>query len=170
MVAAPNVKLVQFDLSAATSGTWGGFIDTTTRALAFGAIDNSVSGSMSATKLVAMSGVEFNGNTVIENMKFYLSSRSDWTTGDSRFYMDINNIYTQNKTLSTSNDNVPTAIPANQNYFRLGGGSQITGSGQVDGLGQWIYLAVFAGTDVLDGTYGVLGGGGFRFRVTFDYY
>ena len=169
MVAAPDVKLVQFDLAAA-SGTWDGFIDTSTRALNFGAIENSVSGTMSATKVMAMSGVEFNGNTVIENMKFYLSSQSDWTTGDARFYMDINNTYTQNKTLGTSNDAVPTTIPATQNYFRLGGGTQITGSGQVDGLGQWAYLAVFAGTDVPDGTYGVLGGGGFRYRLTFDYY
>lgn len=169
MVLAPEMKVVQMD-EAAVSGTWGGFVDDSTRALAFGGIDNSVSGAMSVTKVVAMSGVTFNGNTVVENMKFYLASISDWTTGDARFYMDISNVWTANKALNTTHDDVPTAIPGGQNYFRLGGGAQITGSGQVDGLGQWAYLAVFAGTDVPDASYGSLGGGGFRYRMTFDYY
>jgi len=167
---APTVKVVQFDLSSATSGYWSNFVDTTTTALNFGAIDNSVSGVVSTTKVVAASGVEFNGNSVIHNMKFYLISTSDWTTGDFRFLMDNSNTWTQNKALTTSDDEVPTSPPSSQNYFRLGGGTQITGSGQVDGLGQWLYLAVYAGTNVPDGTYGGVGDGGFRMRVSYDYY
>ena len=170
MTVAPNVKIVEFDITSATSGMWVNYVNTSTRALNFGAIDNIVSGVVGSTKVIAASGVEFNGNSVIHNMKFYLISISDWTTGDFRFLMDNSNTWTTNKVLTTSDDEVPTSPPSSQNYYRLGGGTQITGSGQVDGLGQWLYLAVYAGTSVPDGTYGGVGGGGFRARFSYDYY
>lgn len=170
MVLAPEVKIVEFDLSSAVSGTMIDFVDTTTRVLDFGQVDNSSAGVVSDTKLIAMSGLEFNGNTVIENMKFFLIAISAFTQGDYRFLMDLSNTYTQNKTLTTADDLVPTSLPSVQNYFQLGGHTQITGSGQGDGLGQWAYLAIFAGTDVPNDTYGGLGDGDFRYRITFDYY
>jgi len=170
MVLPPEVKVVEFDVSAALSGTLLGFADTVSRALDFGQLDNSVSGVVSDTKVVAMSGVTFNGNTVIEDMRFYAASASAFTQGNYQLLMDITNTWTQNKQLTTGADNVPVSLPTGQNYFRLGGGAQIVGSGQVDGLGQWAYLAVFAGTDVPDGTYGGLGAGTFRYRFRYDYY
>lgn len=170
MVLAPDFRVVEFDLTSAVSGVWTNFVNTTTRALDFGQVDNSSAAVVSATKLVAMSGVEFNGNTVVENMRFFLVASTAFTNGDYRFLMDISNTYTQNKALTTANDLVPTSLPGAQNYFRLGGATQITGSGQVDGLGQWLYLAVYAGTDVPNDTYGGLGAGDFRYRITFDYY
>jgi len=170
MVDAPTVKIVEFNVAAATSGTWSNFVDTTTKALSFGQIDNSISGTISSTKVVAMSGVAFNGNSTLSNMKFYLLSSSAFTVGNFQFYMDINNTWTQNKSVMTDDDVVPTSLPGSQNYYHLGGGPIITGSGQSDGLGQWIYLSVYAGTNVPDGTYGSLGGGGLRYRVVYDYY
>jgi hypothetical protein len=170
MVLPPEVKIVEFDVTAAMSGTWKGFVDTTTRALDFGAIDNSISGVVSDVKVVAMSGVEFNGNTVIEDMRFYAVAVSAFSQGTYQFLMDLTNVWTQNRQLTIGADNVPTSLPSSQNYFRHGGGAQITGSGQVDGLGQWAYLAIFAGTDVPDGTYGGLGVGTLKYRVRYDYY
>ena len=170
MVIAPEFRVVEFDVSSATSGAWTGFVDTTTRVLDYGQVDNSQSGVNSTTKVVALSGVEFNGNSTIEDMKFYLLSLSAFAGGTYEFLMDITNTWTQNKVVTQANSNVPTTLPASQNYFRLGGGTQITGSGQVDGLGQWLYLAVFIGTDVPDGTYGGLGDNSFRYRFRFDYF
>jgi len=170
MVLPPEVKIVQFDVAAATSGTWSGFVDTTTQALDFGQIDNSVSGLVSDTKVVAMSGVEFNGNTVIEDMRFYAVATTAFSQGTYQFLMELTNTWAQNKQLTTGADDVPISLPGSQNYFRHGGGAQITGSGQVDGLGQWAYLAIFAGTDVPDGTYGGLGAGTLRYRFRYDYY
>lgn len=170
MVLPPEVKIVEFDVTAAISGTWENFVNITTRALDFGAIDNSVSGVVSDTKAVAMSGVEFNGNTVIEDMRFYAVSAAAFTQGNYQLLMERTNTWTQNKQLQTGATNVPVALPSAQNYFRMGGGTQIVGSGQVDGLGQYIYLAIFAGTDVPDGTYGGLGVGTFRYRLRYDYY
>jgi hypothetical protein len=170
MVVAPTFNVIEFDLTSATSGTWLGFVDTSTRALSFGNMDNSVSGVLSSTKVVAMSGVRFNGNSVINNMKFYMVSNSDWTTGDYRFYMSISNSWVQNNALTTSYGLVPTSVPSSQNYRCLYGGAEITGSGQGDGVGQWTYLAAYAGTDVPDGVYGAIGGGGFRYRFTYDYF
>jgi len=166
----PNVKIVEFDITAATSGTWTGFLDTTSRALDFGQINNNISGVVSDTKVIAMSGVTFNGNTVIEDMRFYAVAVTAFTQGNYQFLMELTNTWTQNKQLQTSADNVAVSLPAAQNYFRMGGGAQIVGSGQIDGLGQYAYLAIFAGSDVPDGTYGGLGAGTCRYRFRYDYY
>lgn len=170
MVLPPTVQIIEFDVSASASGTWSGPVNIASRALDFGQIDNSVSGVVSDTKVVAMSGVAFNGNSVIEDMRFYAASVSAFTNGTYLFLVDITNTWTQNKRLTTGADGVPTSLPSSQNYFRMGGGAQIVGSGQVDGLGQYVYLAVFAGTNVPDGTYGGLGAGTLRYRVRYDYY
>jgi hypothetical protein len=170
MVLTPEFKVIEFDVSSAVSGQWLGFVNTTSRVLDFQQVDNSSSGVNSATKVVAMSGVEFNGNSTVENMRFYLASFSAFGAGAYEFLMDITNTWTQNKVVTQANDNVPTSLPGSQNYFRHGGGTQITGSGQVDGLGQWLYLAVFIGTDVPNGTYGGLGDNSFRYRFRFDYF
>jgi len=170
MVLPPEVKIVEFDITAAVSGTWSGFVDISTRALDFGQIDNSVSGVVSDVKVVAMSGVAFNGNSVIEDMRFYAVATSAFDQGNVQFLMDLTNTWTQNRQLTLAADDVPTSLPSSQNYFRHGGGAQIVGSGQVDGLGQWAYLAIFAGTDVPDGVYGGLGAGTLRYRIRYDYY
>ncbi len=188
MVNAPTVVWREFNPSIDPSGhrvealsidQWGfqGVKNTANGGtLVFSSLNTSISGQISDTKVVTAHVTNWNDASGITNMKTYLSSISDFATGTTRFLYAIQrHFYTQSGTpLNETNDDFPTTQPASQNILStLGSGflKDTVGVATPDEnqVTEYLYLAIFADTDVPFSTYGGPGGGGFRFRILFDF-
>ncbi len=188
MVNAPTVVWREWDIAIDPSGhrveslslgQWGfqGVKNTSNGGtLVFSALNTSISGQISDTKVVTAHVTNWNDASGITNIKTYLSSISDFTEGTYRFLYAIQrHFYTQSGVpLNETDSDFPIALPASQNILStLGSGflAQTAGIATPDEnqVTEYLYLSVFADTDVPPGTYGGPGGGGFRVRLLFDF-
>jgi len=138
----------------------------------------------SKTTAVVAFATAFNDATeAIFNMRFWIADFSSFDQGTFFFNGLPSGRWIQNIALNDASGKfVPTTLPSGQNWWRDAGGpfdrddvafQEITGSGvDASGVNSQItfpfYLAVTVDTDVPPKVYGG-NGGGFIFRMTFDY-
>lgn len=188
MVNAPTIQWREWDIAIDPSGhrveslalnQWGyqGAKNTANGGtLIFSSLNTSISGQISDTKVVTAHVTNWGDGSGITNMKTYLSSITDFGTGTVRFLYAIQrHFYTQSGVpLNETDSDFPTAIPASQNILSTLGSGFLQNTAGVatpdeNQVTQYLYLAVFADTDVPNKTYGGPGGGGFRNRLLFDF-
>lgn len=188
MVLAPSIEWREFDptidpsghrVESLSLGQWGfqGVKNTSDGGtMVFSALNTSISGQISDTKVVTAYVSNWNDASGITNMKAYLSSISAFDNGTYRFLYTIQrHFYTQSGVpLNETDGDFPTVLPASQNILStLGSGFLKNTAGVVtpdeNQVTEYLYLAVFADTNVLPGVYGSPGGGGFRVRLLYDF-
>ena len=185
-MTAPTTHFSQFDIlsvspsgerhSTAASGYLKELTTTAGGALDFGSLDNS-SGIVVSSPTKCVVWVVDNlqdATTEVFDMKFWLSSVSDWvgrnTDYNSYFNQHVTNQWLGNVKLNyNSGTYTPTSLPAAQNLLQNEGNSTITASGTDAATTEYIYLSVSVDSDTPVGIYGSAGGGGFRYRVTYKY-
>jgi hypothetical protein len=72
------------------------------------------------------------------------------------------------KVLGAGASGIPVSIPSAANIVNTQGIGTIQAVAE-SGCSQYIWLNVYADTDVPVGTYGGPGNGGFRYRLTYDF-
>lgn len=188
MVNAPTVVWREWDIAIDPSGhrveslsleQWGfqGVKNTSDGGtLVFSALNTSISGQISDTKVVTAHVTNWNDASGITNMKTYLSSISAFDNGTYRFLYAIQrHFYTQSGVpINETNDDFPTALPASQNILSTLGSGFLKNTAGVatpdeNQVTEYLYLAVFADTDMSNKTYGGPGAGSFRYRLIYDF-
>lgn len=174
----PSILFKQYDNAIDPSGSRNldvaasGFVkilDTSVSGvLDFGFLDITSSGALSQTKMVFFRPLTLGDANRIFNFRFYLSSISAWGVGTYNFLWDRRIPFTSGVQLSQASENVPTSLPTSGNVLSSASGTFI-GSITESGVSQYIYLGVYVNNDVLVGTKGGAGNGGFRFRLTYDF-
>jgi hypothetical protein len=142
--------------------------------LDFGAINTAFSGSISDTKLVYARPSTLGSASGIFNMKFFLVSISAWTVGSYRFLERKLLHFANGLTLTQANSDTPTTVPANSNIVGTIAPFFVTGQPTISGVNdqgvtEYVYLAVFADTNVPPSQYGGPGQGSFRYRLLYDF-
>ncbi len=189
MATPPDVKISQFDINVDPSGfrhlesPANGFQQTLGVAagefLNLSGVDRTNGKQSSQTKVFLMRVDNFNdANEAVFNMRFYLSSVSDFTTGTFSFNGFASGRHITGATLTDASGLfIPTALPSGQNLWRAADGpfdpssasfQEITGVGSDDQVTMYQYLSVTVDTDVPAGVYGG-NTGGFTGRITWDY-
>ena len=137
--------------------------------LDFGKNNISNSGINSSTKAV-VGCLATSGDLTLElfNMKFWLPSVTTFATGTMRYNQDNSSGWIQNVVINNSSGTTPTALPSSGNLLRQDGSGVIQASGDGE-CTEWIYLSIFADTNVPVGVYGGAGLNTFRYRLTADY-
>ncbi len=188
MVLAPNIEWREFNPSIDPSGhrvealsidQWGfqGVKNTANGGtLVFSALNTSISGQIADNKVVLFYVKNWNDASGVSNLKFYLSSISAFDEGTVRWLYSVQrHFWVQSGVpLHEGDSDVLTSLPASQNIFStLGSGIMVNTAGKntpdENQCSDFIYLSVFANTDVPNKTYGQPGGGGFRYRILFDF-
>lgn len=174
----PSLKIIQTDNAINPSGTrnlgvgvsgFVKFLDTSSSGhLDFGFIDITTSGSYAGTKLIYFAPDSLGDATKIYNFKLHLSSTSTWGDGNYEFLWKKQIHFTSGVQLTLADDNVPMSLPTSSNVLSTASGAFI-GAVAESGCSQYIYLDVYADTDVPTAIYGGPGNGGFRYRVTYDF-
>lgn len=188
MVSAPTVEWREWDVDIDPSGhrvqslsvgQWGfqgvkNISDGGT--LVFSSLNTSISGQISDTKVVTAHVTNWGNGSGMTNMRTYLSSISDFNNGTYRFlYNILRHFYTQSGVpLNETDSDFSTVLPASQNMLSTLGSGFLKNTAGVatpdeNQVTEYLYLAVFADTDIINGTYGGPGGGGFRYRLMFDF-
>jgi len=187
MVNAPTIQWREWDVDidpsghrvTASVGQWGyqGAKNTSNGGtLIFSSLNTSVSGQISDTKVVTAHVTNWGDGSGLTNLKTYLSSISDFGTGTVRFLYAIHrNFWTQSGVaLNETDSDFPTALPASQNILSTLGSGFLKNTAGVatpdeNQVTEYLYLAVFADTNVPPSTFGGPGGGGFRVRLLYDF-
>lgn len=174
----PLIDIIQLDNAINPSGTrnlgascsgFVKFLDTSSSGcLDFGFLNVTNSGVYAGTKLIFFHPVSMGDATQLYNFRFYLSSISAWQTGTFNFLWDKTVHFQSGKALSLADLNVPTSLPTSGNVLSTASGTYIQTIAE-SGCSQYIFLDLFAGTNVPVGQYGGPGNNGFRYRLTYDF-
>ncbi len=174
----PQIDIIQLDNRINPSGTrnlgagasgFVKFLDTSSSGhLDFGFLNVTESGVLAGTKLVYFRLFTFGDSQKVFNFRFYLSSINAWGTGNYDFLWNKRIHFQSGLQLSTADENVPNSLPSSGNVLSTASGTYIQSTAE-SGCSQYMYLDLFADTDVPVGTYGGPGNGGFRYRLTFDF-
>jgi hypothetical protein len=174
----PSIDIIQLDNRINPSGTrhlganasgFVKFLDTSSSGhLDYGFIDITTSGSLAGTRLIYFRPNSLGDASKIYNFRFYLSSITSWGTGTYEFLWKKQVHFTSGLQLSTVDENVPTSLPTSGNVLSTASGNYIQSIAE-SGCSQYIYVDLFADTDVPVAVYGGPGAGGFRYRLTFDF-
>lgn len=172
-MAAPQTKFAQFSSSGVNPV---GSRHLTTHASYIKELNTAASGLLdfgtitidsknySPTKAVLFRAANMNGNTRIENMRFWLSARPQ-PIGTIYFNMKIMTPYQSGISLNEASGQAPTSVPS-QNLFRTDGHPAISGITDSE-VSRWIYLNIGSESETTTGKYG--GNSSFKYRCTFDY-
>lgn len=175
MAAFPTVQIIQFDKDVDPSGfrhiSASGIkvLDTSIQGcLDFGNANTTTSGVISNTAMNIFRVSDLGDASGVYNLRFFLQNASAFSTGNFRFLHRISTHYQGGGfQLSLSDADIPLTEPS-QNVLSTSG--QPTLSGIFDGhVSQYIYLAVFADTNVPFGTYGGCANGSFRYKMIYDF-
>lgn len=177
-ITVPTIDIIQFDnaidpsgfrdLGASANG-FVKFLDTSTSGdLDFGFVNITDSGALAGTKMLLFRPVSLGDAAEIYNFRFHLQSISAWSTGVYNFLWKKNIHFESGIVLSLADNNIPTSLPSSGNVTSTASGTYIQTVSE-SGVSEYIYLDLFAGTDVPVGTYGGPGSAGFRYRLTFDF-
>nr|BDD44110.1 hypothetical protein 3 [bacterium] len=166
----PSVEFRSLDITDTEPAdrTTAGSVVSQNSPLNFGTANNTADAAAVGPKCVIFRCTDLQGNTTINNMKFWLSSNADFS-GSNSYYCDITNTWTQNKTVGQTSSGVPGNCPVgipSANLTKINGGD-ITGTANND-TSQYIYLAMSIGTDEVLGTKGGVGGA-FAYSLKFDF-
>lgn len=174
----PQIDILQLDNRIDPSGTrnlgascsgFVKFLDTSSSGhLDFGFMNTTESGVLAGTRLIFFRPLTFGDAQKVFNFRFYLKSLISWGTGTYNFLWNPKIHFTSGLALTLASDNVPIAFPSSGNIFSTASGNYI-GAIAESGCSEYIYLDVFADTDVPVGTFGGPGNGGFRYRLTYDF-
>ena len=177
-ITVPIIDIIQFDNAIDPSGTrdlgagasgFVKFLDTSSSGnLDFGFINVTTSGSLAGTKLLIFRPVNLGDAAEVFNFRFHMGSYSAWDTGNYDFFWRKEVHFASGVALDTGDDEVPTALPTSGNVLSTASGNYIQAVAE-SGCSQYIYLDLWADTDVPVGTYGGPGQGGFRYRLTYDF-
>ena len=177
-ITVPTLDIIQFDNAIDPSGTrdlgagasgFVKFLDTSSSGhLDFGFVNVTDSGMLAGTKLLLFRPLSLGDAQEIYNLRFHLQSISAWGTGTYNFLWKKNIHFESGIALSLADDNIPTSLPASGNVVSSASGTFIQAVAE-SGVSEYVYLDLFADTDVPVGTYGGPGSAGFRFRLTYDF-
>lgn len=139
--------------------------------LVYNAVNTTVSGLVSDTKLIVGDVQTWGDASGIANLSFYLTSINHFDEGNYRFLYDFNRHWSSGLSLNEYASDLPTSQPGVQNLFSTLGSGVLQDTGYYDEtqVTEYIYLAAFIDSDVPFGTYGGPGTGGFRYRLLFDF-
>lgn len=184
MVSVPQIEWIRQDPTIDPSGvrdakTTGYLKNLDTGAggvLDFGTVDITSTTQVTDTALAYARVSALNDASGVFNMKFFLTSVSDWTTGTYRFLERKEFHFQQGGiTLTASDDDTPTTVPTNANFSGTITEPEFSNgkpwmSGILDNdASQYVYLAVEVGTNVPVGIKGGAGAGSFRYRLLYDF-
>ena len=170
LMAVPTVEFRSLDITGTEPGdrTTAGSVVSAATPLDFGTVNNTAAAADAGPKCLIFRCSNLQGNTTINNLRFWLSSNADFT-GTDLYYTDITNTWTQNKTVGQVSGGTPGAMPDSvpaANVTKIGGGD-ITGIAHAD-TSQYLYIAVNVGVDEVIGVKGGAGGA-FAYSLKFDY-
>ncbi len=184
MVTFPSLEWVEQDPSIDPSGvrddnTTGFLKNVNTGAggqLDFGSLSIASASQVSDSKLCYARATAMGDASGIFNMRFFLSSISDWGAGTYRFLERKTLDFVPSLSLTAADTDTPSIVPTNANLLGTvhedaawpRGKPWISGILDED-ASQYVYLAVLAQNDVPVGTYGGAGAGSFRYRLLFDF-
>jgi hypothetical protein len=139
--------------------------------LVFDPVNIAVSGQTSDTKVLTAYITNWGDGSGISNMKFFLTSVSDFGVGDYRFLYSIRTHWASGLELNETDSELPITIPTSQNILSTFGSGTVQNTGYYDEsqVLQYVYLSMFIGVDVPVGVYGSAGGGGFRMRLLYEF-
>lgn len=173
-MAAPITKFYQFSATGVSPvgsrhlTNHASFVkelsDSEAGALDFGTL-NIDSKSHTPTKCLIFRVSDLNGNSQIDNMRFWAPSLPT-PAGYIKFNMHINTNYLSGIALTDASGQVPTTLPDDPNLLRTTGVEEISGIVDTD-VSEFIYLNVTSDVTTTTGRYG--GDSSLRYRVTFDY-
>ncbi len=177
-MALPIIDILQIDNAINPSGTrnlgasCSGFVKflntSSSGCLDFGFLNITTSGVYSGTKLIFFRPLTLGDAAQVYNFRFHLSSINAWSIGTYNFIWKKQIHFTSGLAITLADLNVPTSIPTSGNVLSTASGTYIQTLAE-SGCSQYIYLAVYADTNVPVGQYGGPGDGGFRFRLTYDF-
>lgn len=148
--------------------------------LDFGTVNISQGKQETETKVFIARVGQFNDMTeAVFNMRFWLPDIADFSIGTFKFNGFTSVEWRQDQVLNESSGFfVPTALPSSQNLWRNFAGlpfdatnvlfQEITASGVDDQVTTYQYLNVTVNQDAAIKSYGG-DGGGFTYRISFDY-
>ncbi len=186
MVTFPTVEWIEQSLETDPSGSRhlssvpAGFLKNLNTGagghLDFGALNASAGATITPTKCAYFRASSMGDASGIFNMKFFLTSITDWNLGTYRFLERKSIDFVPSLSLTAGDTDTPTSVPTAANvlataFIEAGfqrGAPWISGTLDND-VSQYIYLAVSASSDVPVGTYGGPGDGGFRYRLLYDF-
>ncbi len=167
-VPSGEFRTMSTTLAEPSNRVSAGTVINSTCPLDFGTVNNTGGNVLTGPKVIWWRCKDMSGFTVIDNMKFWLSSNSV-LHGTNEYYCDIANFWTQNKTISQTASGSPGIMPQSipsTNISKIGGG-EITGTYHADTT-QYIYIALSIGQDETIGNKGGTSGG-FQISLKFDY-
>lgn len=174
----PQIDILQLDNAINPSGTrnlgascsgFVKFLDTSSSGhLDYGFMNVTNSGVYAPTKLIFFRPVSLGDALEIFNFRFHLSSLTSWTIGTFNFLWNRQIHFTSGLGVTLADLNVPTSLPTSGNVLSTASGTYIQSIAE-SGCSQYIYLGLYAGTNVPVGQYGGPGNGGFRYRLTYDF-
>jgi len=127
----------------------------------------------SDTKVVVFRVSDLNGNTRVQNMRFWIPSIPG-RISTCEFNTEIQNEWRQDNVLGEASGNVSTTLPTTQNLFRGTAATYAENWPHLSGVddanaSQYIYLNVTCPTTAGTGKFGAGGEGEITMRVTLDY-
>ncbi len=170
VLTIPTVEFRSLDITETEPAdrTTAGSVVSQSNPLDFGTANNTAGAVNAGPKCIIFRCSNLQGKTTISNIKFWLSSNSDFV-GNNLFYSDITDTWTQNKTVGQVSGGAPGLCPASvpsANVTKISGGD-ITGTAHAD-TSQYIYLAMNIGSDEVIGSKGGTGGA-FGYSMKFDF-
>jgi hypothetical protein len=185
MVVIPTLQVIEQSVATDPSGSRhllsgaAGFVKLLgtgpAEELNFGSIQTSPTGAITDTKCVYARVSDFGSASGVFNLKFYLNNTSSFGAGTYRFLEQKEIHFVPNLELDSSANNTTTIVPTSTNLLGTNRFPEFQfGSPWLSGLvdhsvSQYVYLATEIGADVPVGQYNVAGGGGFRYRIIFDF-
>lgn len=174
----PSIDIIQLDNRINPSGTrhlgagasgFVKFLDTSSSGhLDFGFLDITNSGVLAGTRLIYFRPNSMGSASKIFNFRLHISSTSAWGAGTYQFLWKKQIHFTSGLALSTTDDSMILSLPTSGNVLSTHSGTFIQTTAE-SGCSQYIYLDIFADTNVPVGIYGGPGQGGFRFKLTYDF-
>ena len=130
-----------------------------------------VSGQVTETHVLAAHVESWGDASGIFNMKCFVSNIEHFGVGTYRFLYAIHQHWHDSLALYTDSDDMPTSEPTDPNMFSTIGSGSLSNTGWYDEsqVTQYLYIALYVGTDVPVGTYGGAGTAGLRYRLMYDF-
>lgn len=174
----PIIQFKQYDglfdpsgsrnLDVAASG-WVKNLDTSSSGvLNYGFINTTTTGALAGTKLILFRPLTMGDAQEIFNFRFWLSNVSAWGTGTYAFKWHKSIGFISGLQLDGVSNNIPTSLPVQKNVLSSHSGTFIQNNSE-SGCSEYIYLDIYADTDVPVDNYGGPGAGNFRYRLTYDF-
>jgi len=185
MAVPPSIRFQEFAVSGVnpvgqrhltTHSSFIGALSTAAGSfLNFGQLNTTFNKETSPTKVAVAFADDFNdANEAIFNMRFWLPDITDFTQGTFHFNGFVSGVWLSGlaqeslKLTDASGQFIPTALPSGFNLRRQDGHPEISGISSDTEVSEFVYLSVGLDTDVTSTPFGG-DGGGFAYRLTFDF-